>query len=743
MEVTQNRIMPGLDGGAVVQELHVKGVDVEAPVGATVLVVGGGGRCHAIVDALSRSPRVSRIYCAPGNAGIGAIAENVPISDSDVPALKRFALERKVDLTVVGPEAALAAGIVDEFRSAGLRIFGHTVSATRIESSKEFAKDLMSRYGIPTASYRSFSDYAEALSYVSSRPFPAVLKYDGLAAGKGVVIAADISEAEQALKAMLLDGEFGSGKVVVEDFLTGPEFSFMCFVEGDKVYPMPLSQDHKRAFDGDRGPNTGGMGAYTGLPFISEADRDFAFREIMCRTAEAMVKEGCPLSGVLYGGLMKTPDGIKVIEFNARFGDPETEVVLPLLESDIFDVFDAVAGGTPCPELKWKKAFTLGVVLASEGYPGHYSKGTVIEGLDGILDHTRIYHMGTALRDGRVVSAGGRVMMVVSEGRTVVEAHDRAYGEVSRIASSGLFHRSDIGHWALDAGTGHVIDGNAISLKVKETVRGRVAEAEKLYGRKPCLAVIIVGDNPASRVYVRNKVKAAAFVGMESRLIELAEDISEDALLDVIASLNADAQVDGVLVQLPLPAHIDESRVIFAIDKSKDVDGFHILNVGSLWLGTECTKPCTPKGIIHLIKSTGISISGKLAVVIGRSNIVGKPVAKLLLDENATVVMAHSRTRDLGALTRQADILVVAVGKEAVVTADMVKPGAVVIDVGMNRNAEGRLVGDVDFHDTSLKASWITPVPGGVGPMTIAMLMENTMECFLRRMEGRKGEDVR
>lgn len=722
METRQNIVMSGADGGA------------------TVLVVGGGGRCHAIVDALSRSPRVSRIYCAPGNAGIAAQAECVPISDTDVAALKEFALAKAVDLTVVGPEAALAAGIVDEFRSCGLRIFGHSAEATRIESSKEFAKRLMSRYGIPTASYRSFSDFTEALSYVRSRPFPAVLKYDGLAAGKGVVIASDSAEAEQALRMMLLDGEFGKGRVVVEDYLTGPEFSFMCFVDGDRVYPMPLSQDHKRAFDADKGPNTGGMGAYTGLPFISDEDREFAFREIMCRTAEAMVKEGCPLSGVLYGGLMKTPDGIKVIEFNARFGDPETEVVLPLLESDIFEVFDDIARGVPCPALRWKKAYTLGVVLASKGYPGHYDKGAEICGLDTVSDKTRVYHMGTALRDGSVVTAGGRVLMVVSEGRTVVEAHDRAYSELGGIRCDNLFHRNDIGHWALEAGVGRVIDGNAISLSVKESVRSRVAEAEKAFGRKPCLAVIIVGNNPASRVYVRNKVKATAFTGMDSRLVELPEDVAESALLEVIDTLNRDPLVDGILVQLPLPAHIDESRVIFAIDKSKDVDGFHILNVGSLWLGTHCIKPCTPKGIIHLIKSTGTEIAGRLAVVVGRSNIVGKPVAKLLLDENATVVIAHSRTRDLASLTRQADILVVAVGKEAVVTADMIKPGAVVIDVGMNRNSEGRLVGDVDFHASSMKASWITPVPGGVGPMTIAMLMENTLECFMRREEGKAGD---
>lgn len=229
--------------------------------GKKVLVIGSGGREHAIVDALSRSPQVSKIYCAPGNAGIGLQAENVPIKDNDVEGLKAFALANGIDLTVVGPEVSLAAGVVDAFRTEGLVIFGHTKSATRIESSKEFAKELMCKYGIPTASYRSFSSYDEALEYVSGRPFPAVLKYDGLAAGKGVVIANDLEEAREALASMLLEGEFGQGKVVVEDFLQGPEFSFLCFVDGTRVYPMPLSQDHKRASDGDKGPNTGGMGA--------------------------------------------------------------------------------------------------------------------------------------------------------------------------------------------------------------------------------------------------------------------------------------------------------------------------------------------------------------------------------------------------------------------------------------------------------------------------------------------------
>ncbi len=411
-----------------------------------VLVVGGGGREHAIADALHRSPQVAEIFCAPGNAGTAAIAQNVPIKDGDVPALLEFAQSHRIDLTVVGPEAALAAGIGDAFRAAGLPIFGHTKAATQIESSKEFAKKLMAKYDIPTAGYRSFDNYDEALAYVSGRPLPAVLKYDGLAAGKGVVIAETLDEARQALKDMLLDSAFGQGRVVVEDFLTGPEFSFMCFVNGRDVYPMPLSQDHKRAFDGDKGPNTGGMGAYTSLPFITEDDRQLAFDRILRRTAEAMCAEGQPLSGVLYGGLMKTPAGIKVIEFNARFGDPETEVVLPKLKSDLTQmILDVLDNKEVKPEFH-EEAF-LGVVLAAKGYPGSYSKNIPLNNPAGIPQ--QVFCMGVKEENGQLLSNGGRVLFVVGKGTTLKEAQQDAYQGVARMAHPDLFFRNDIGWQAL------------------------------------------------------------------------------------------------------------------------------------------------------------------------------------------------------------------------------------------------------------------------------------------------------
>lgn len=413
-----------------------------------VLVIGGGGREHAIVDALSRSPQVDTIYCAPGNAGIAEQAVCVNIKDTDVEGLLLFAQEKAVDLTVVGPEAALSAGVVDAFRKAGMPIFGHTQSATRIESSKEFAKVIMQKYGIPTAAYRSFTDYTEALAYVREGSFPAVIKYDGLAAGKGVVIAETLEEADAALKDMLLDASFGTGKVVIEDYLEGPEFSFMCFVDGKRVYPMPLAQDHKRAYDGDNGPNTGGMGAYTPLPFITPDDERFALEKILKPTAEGMVAEGCPLSGVLYGGLMKTKQGIRVIEFNARFGDPETEVVLPLLDTDPFEVFSRVAKGQPLSPIRWRQEATVGVVMASKGYPGSYAKGYIIEGTDAFAG--RIYHMGTKRQDGQLLTNGGRVMMCIMNGKDVEEAYHKVYEEMEKIHSDNLFYRKDIAHWALD-----------------------------------------------------------------------------------------------------------------------------------------------------------------------------------------------------------------------------------------------------------------------------------------------------
>lgn len=409
-----------------------------------VLVIGSGGREHAIVDALKRSESVGRVYCAPGNAGINTQATPVEIPVTDIDNLARFATDACVNLTVVGPEVPLAAGIVDEFRSRGLRIFGPTKAAAQIEASKAFAKDLMARHNIPTADSRTFEDFDEALAYVMAGPERSVIKYDGLAAGKGVVVAQSHEEAEGALRNMLLEDEFGKGRVVVEEFLDGPEFSFMCLVNGAKVYPLAIARDHKRAYDNDRGPNTGGMGAYSPVPFVTDEIRRTALDTIMRPVAQAMVDEGTPFTGVLYGGLILNNGVPKVIEFNARFGDPETEVVLPRMKSDFYKVLDAVLDGKDI-NIEWHPETRLGIVLAAEGYPGSYQKGLPINGLDDI--EGKVYQMGTKSVDGQLLSNGGRVLMVTAEGRDLPEARTRALKDTEHVAqlSPGLFHRSDIG----------------------------------------------------------------------------------------------------------------------------------------------------------------------------------------------------------------------------------------------------------------------------------------------------------
>ena len=411
-----------------------------------VLVIGGGGRCHAIVKALKRSPRVQKIFCAPGNAGIAADAECVAIGVEDAEGIVKFVEENAIDMTVVGPEAALAAGVVDALAAKGHKAFGPTKAAARIESSKEFAKQIMAKYNVLTAGYEAFDNFEQAWDYVKGRPLPAVIKYDGLAAGKGVVVALTYEEAEEALRDMLLDASFGKGRVVVEDFLDGPEFSFMCVVSGNKVYQLAIAQDHKRAYDGDKGPNTCGMGAYSPVPFVTEEIREKALNEIIQRTADGLVAEGVPFTGVLYGGLILTKEGPKVIEFNARFGDPETEVVLPRLESDFYDLVEAAVEGKDC-ETRWSPEAYLGVVLASKGYPGHYEKGAEIKGLGNV--DALVYHMGTKRDGDKILTAGGRVLMVVGKGKTISEANEKAKAEIAKIDCDALFHRTDIGKASL------------------------------------------------------------------------------------------------------------------------------------------------------------------------------------------------------------------------------------------------------------------------------------------------------
>ena len=687
-----------------------------------VLVVGSGGRCHAMVDAFAHSLRVEKIYCAPGNAGIARQAECVPISVTDVKALADFAEKNGIDLTVVGPEASLCVGIADEFNGRGLKIFGPGKAAAQIESSKEFAKEIMNRAGVPTAAYESFTEFDKALEYVKGRPLPAVIKYDGLAAGKGVVVAATYGEAEAALRDMLLDESFGKGKVIIEDFLDGPEFSFMCFVNGDKVYPLAVAQDHKRAWNGDKGPNTGGMGAYSPVPFVTHEIEQAALDTIMKPVAKEMVDNGTPFLGILYGGLILTADGPKVIEFNARFGDPETEVVLPRLKSDLYDFIEAVMEGkdfTP----QWKSIQCVGIVLAAKGYPGSYEKGLKPGDLDS--GSNLIYHMGTKEKDGAIVSDGGRVLMVVSGGLNLINARNEALEAIEKIATDSFFYRTDICK-------GLLMDGKAFAEQTKENVAGLVKRNLERFGRRPGLALVLVGDDEASARYVAGKLKDAEQSGIDAFELRLDGNIPEEELIEKIKELNENPEVDGIMVQLPLPAHITDWRVIREIATDKDVDGFGPGNVALLWTTGGGIVPCTPRGIFAMLLHYGVNPEGKRAVVVGRSQIVGQPMAKLLQNAGATVTTAHSKTKNLGDVTREADILVVAAGKPHLVTGDMIKPGAVVVDVGNNYDPEtGKLCGDVDFNSACKVAAAIVPVPGGVGPLTKAFLMKNTVEAWL------------
>ncbi len=415
-----------------------------------VLVIGRGGREHAIAWKIAQSSLISKLFVAPGNAGMRNITnvpvELVPIDENSTDELLRFAQDQQIDLTIVGPEAALMNGIANEFQKADLKIFAPTKEAAQIEGSKQFAKDLMLKYNIPTAAYRTFEDYTAAKTYLDQVGAPIVIKYDGLAAGKGVVVAMTPNEADEALKDMLLDNRFGQGKVVMEEFLQGPEFSLLAMVNGEQVVPLVIAQDHKRAYDGDKGPNTGGMGAYSPVPVIPQAQIDWAVEHIMKPTAAAMVKENCSFCGILYGGLMLTKEGPKVIEFNARFGDPETEVVLPKLKSDFVQMMlDILDHKEVKPEFH-EKAF-LGVVLAAKGYPGSYSKNLEIGNLDQVKQ--LVFHMGTKQEEGKWFSNGGRVLFVVGQGDTLKAAQQDAYQGVETLDCSDLFYRSDIGWQAI------------------------------------------------------------------------------------------------------------------------------------------------------------------------------------------------------------------------------------------------------------------------------------------------------
>lgn len=409
-----------------------------------VLIIGSGGREHAIAKKILASPKVSDVYCAMGNPGMEKDGiQTVAIKEDDHAELIKFAKEQQIAWTFVGPEVPLLNGIVDDFQAAGLKAFGPNKKAAMIEGSKEFAKEIMVNNQIPTADYQAFTDYDEAVAYVNEKGAPIVIKADGLAAGKGVTVAMTLDEALDALKEMMTDLKFGESgaKVVIEEFLEGEEFSLLAFVREEEVYPMVIAQDHKRAYDQDKGPNTGGMGAYSPVPQISEEMVQQAIDGVLQPAASGMMKNETPFTGILYAGLIATTAGPKVIEFNARFGDPETQVVLPRMESDLAEVIDDLVNGKK-PVLTWKDNAAVGVVVAAEGYPASYKKGMPIPSFEGDVT---VYYAGAAGEKDQLTASGGRVFLVEAEAATIQEAQDKVYQALKKVDTTDFFYRNDIG----------------------------------------------------------------------------------------------------------------------------------------------------------------------------------------------------------------------------------------------------------------------------------------------------------
>jgi phosphoribosylamine--glycine ligase len=419
-----------------------------------VLVVGSGGREHALAWKIGRSKRAEKVYCAPGNAGTATLAENLDIKADDLDGLARFARGNRIDLTVVGPEVPLVAGIVERFERDGLRIFGPSKRAAELEGSKAFTKQLMRRHGIPSAEYQVFQDFEKARAYIEDRGAPIVVKADGLAAGKGVLVCSTVEEALEGAKGILVDGAFGEAgtSLVVEECLRGEEASIIALTDGKAIAPLEPAQDHKAVFDGDKGPNTGGMGAYSPAPVVTPEVMDRVVKEVLVPTVHAMNKEGRPFKGVLYAGLMMTEQGPKVLEYNVRFGDPEAQPLLMRLDCDLVDILDAVVDGRlEEADIRWDSRAAVCVVMASGGYPGDYEKGKPISGLEDAarIEDVQIFHAGTAVKGDEIVTSGGRVLGVTALGESTNAAIDRAYEAVGKISWDGVQFRKDIGAKAL------------------------------------------------------------------------------------------------------------------------------------------------------------------------------------------------------------------------------------------------------------------------------------------------------
>ncbi len=517
-----------------------------------VLVVGSGGREHSLVWKIHQSEKVSRIYCAPGNAGIRRMAQCVDLSVTDIDGLVSFAKKEKIDLTVVGPELSLTAGIVDVLEKEGLRIFGPDRDAAILEGSKVFTKEFLEKYKIPTARFKVFKDRKKAKKYIDKCGVPLVIKADGLAAGKGVIVAFSIKEAKEAVDLIMRDKAFGEAgnKLIVEEFLKGEEASFIAFTDGKTVLPLPTSQDHKAAFDGDTGPNTGGMGAYSPAPVVTEEIADYVMKKVMLPTIKGMAKEGRPYKGMLYAGLMIDGDKVKVLEFNCRFGDPEAQPLLMRLKSDVVDIFEAVIDGRLDQiEMKIDPRPTVCVVMASGGYPGFYEQGKAIRGLKKASEvpGVVVFHAGTKVRNGRVASAGGRVLGVTAVGKDLNKAIAAAYKAVGLISWTGSFYRTDIGAKAMNRR--HEVETKAV--------------VGIVMGSDSDLPVMQVAADFFTSMQIPYEMTVASAHRTPERAAKFATTAQERGLKIIIAGAGMAAHLAGVLA-----AHTDLPVIGVPLDAS-------------------------------------------------------------------------------------------------------------------------------------------------------------------------------
>lgn len=501
-----------------------------------ILVVGSGGREHALVWKIKQSKKTEKIYCAPGNAGISRIADCVDISVTDVKKLVKFAKKEKIDLTVVGPESSLVAGIVDAFENEGLRIFGPSMKAAELEGSKVFSKEFLKKYNIPTASFEVFNNSENAKQYIDSQGAPIVVKADGLAAGKGVIVAKTVDEAKQAVDLIMADKAFGSAgdKIIIESCLKGEEASFIAFTDGKTVLPLPTSQDHKAIFDQDQGPNTGGMGAYSPAPVVTDEIADFVMNKVMLPTIRGLEAEGRPYKGMLYAGLMIDGETINVLEFNCRFGDPEAQPLLMRLKSDIIDIFDAaIDGKLDRVEMKIDPRPTVCVVMASGGYPGPYENGKAIKGLTKASEYqgVEVFHAGTARKGGRIVTNGGRVLGVTAVGKTLKDAIARAYSAVDEIKWTDCYCRRDIGEKALRRN----------SITAKETLVGIVM------GSDSDLPVMKAAADFLKAMDICCEMSVASAHRTPEKAVAYAKNAQQRGLKVIIAGAGMAAHLAGVL----------------------------------------------------------------------------------------------------------------------------------------------------------------------------------------------------